>query len=81
MQKPAPTRRQVEKFVTASTFRYRMELVLEFDHPVSVAKGREETRRLLDALKTTLEGYEPDEALGPVSLKCSELKRLIRLKE
>ena len=81
MKKPDPTRRQVERFVTASTFRYRMELVLEFDHPVSVAKGREETRRLLDALRTSLDGYEPDQALGPATLKCSELRRLIRLKE
>lgn len=78
MRRLEPTKRQVERFVTASKFRYRVELVLDFDRPISVAKGREAARRALDALQASC-CFEAPDTLGEISLKCPELKRIVKI--
>ncbi|HEY0868078.1 MAG TPA: hypothetical protein VGE01_11900 [Fimbriimonas sp.] len=79
MKRPDPTRRQVERYAKASKFRYRAELVLDFDHPIPIAKGREFARRALDSLQATCE-VEDGEACGEMFLTCSELRRLVKIR-
>jgi hypothetical protein len=79
MRRPEPTRRQVERLITSAQFKYRFEFVLEFDRPISVLKGREATRKILDALEAHSEADVP-EGFAQASLRCSELKRLVKIR-
>ncbi len=65
--------------MTASRFVYRMELVVDFDRPVTHAKGRETARKILDAFDPHLEGVTSPEAFAEAALKCSELRRLVKI--
>lgn len=79
MKKPEPTRRQKERFLKATQFRYRMELVIDFDHPVTIQQGRETARKLLDALSPSVGAVETPDGYGEASIKCSELRRILKL--
>lgn len=79
MKRPPLTRRQKERVTTASRFVYRLELVLDFDRPVSCARGRETARKILDALEPTAKGCESPEAFAEAALKCAELRRLLKI--
>jgi hypothetical protein len=65
--------------MTASRFVYRLELVLDFDRPVTHARGREAARRILDALQPVAEGCEAPEGFAEAALKCAELRRLLKI--
>jgi hypothetical protein len=80
MQKPEPTRRQKERYLKASRFVYKVEFTLDFTHPVTIQQGREWARKVLDALNLEAKGLETPVELDEVSLKCSELRRLLRVK-
>jgi len=79
MRKPEPTKRQTMRFITTPRLRVRMEFTLDFDRPISVLKAREAARKILDHLEVNVNGYEPPEELGEVSLRCSELKRVVKI--
>jgi hypothetical protein len=79
MRRPEPTKREVQRFIKKSQFRFRMELVLDYDRPVSVLEGREMARKLLDRLQPGLDGLERPDELAEASLRCAELKRLLKL--
>ncbi|MDR3691006.1 MAG: hypothetical protein P4L46_16625 [Fimbriimonas sp.] len=79
MRKPPLTNREKMKFVTTSQQRVRMELVLDFDRPISVLQARESARKLIDHLTIQVEGFEAPVELGEVTLRSAELKRAIKI--
>jgi hypothetical protein len=79
MNKPRQTKRQVMKFVQIPRLKVRMEFVLDFDRTVSMLTARETARKLLDHMQIVVDGYEPPEELGEITLRTSELKRVIRV--
>ncbi|MGV3616352.1 MAG: hypothetical protein ACO1SV_13545 [Fimbriimonas sp.] len=79
MKRPPLTRRQKERVTSASRFVYRLELVLDFDRPVTYARGRETARKILDALDPAARGCESPEAFAEATLKCPELRRLLKI--
>jgi len=80
MRRPDPTPRQKQRFITASQFRYRMELVIECDRPISVLKGREAARKILDSLTLEAGPIELPEGFGSARVRCSELRRVLEVK-
>jgi hypothetical protein len=79
MRRPEPTKREIERFTKASKFRYRLELILDFDHPVSLAEGREVARKTMESIQATTAFAAPEE-LGEIRLSCSELRKIVRVK-
>ena len=80
MKKPPQTRRELQKAVTVSRLRSRMELVLDFDRPISVQKSREAARRILDHLDLVLMDLDLPDELGEATIRCSEFKRIVRIR-
>lgn len=66
-------------FLAFPRHRFHLELTLDFTRPVSVTRARETARKVLDAMNVQLEDFEPPEPLDDASLKCAELRRLIKL--
>lgn len=66
------------RFTTVPQLRTRMELVLDFDRPVSLLTARETARKLLDHMEIAINGFEPPEELGEATLRSAELKRSVR---
>jgi hypothetical protein len=56
-----------------------MEMVLDFDRPISVLKGREAARKILDALALAAPGTDFPEGFSGASVRCSELRRVLRV--
>jgi len=79
MQKPKPTRAQLDRVRKTSQARVRLELVIDFDHPVTVARAREAARKLLDALDLNAGTVDLPEGFGEANLKCAELRRILRV--
>jgi len=79
MRKPPLTNRQKMKFIMTSQQRVRMELILNFDRPISVLKAREAARKLIDHLDIEVKGFESPPELGEATLRSAELKRVIRI--
>jgi hypothetical protein len=63
----------------ASRFVYRMEFALDFAHPVTYQQGRELARKVLDSLNLQATPLEAPAELDEVTLKCAELRRLLRI--
>jgi hypothetical protein len=57
-----------------------MELVIECDRPISVLKGREAARKILDALRLDAGEVDLPEGFSEANVRCSELKRVLRVK-
>src|SRR6185437_1847250 len=79
MKKPPPTKRQVQRFIMTSRQKTRMELVLDFDRPVSVLVAREAVRKIIDHLDLVIQDIDLPEELGEASLKCAEMKRVVQI--
>lgn len=79
MRRPDPTPRQKQRFITASQFRFRMEFVLEFDRPISVIRGREAARKVLDGLALAAPNADLPEEFAEANLRCSDLRRVLRI--
>jgi len=67
------------RVIMKSQSRTRLELVLDFDRPVSMLRAQEAARKLLDHMQISVEGYEAPEELGEITLRSGELKRSIRI--
>lgn len=68
-----------EGFLAFPRHRFHLELTLDFTRPVSAVRAREAARKLLDAMRVELQDFEPPEPLDDATLKCSELRRLIKV--
>jgi hypothetical protein len=56
-----------------------MELVLEWDRPVSVRQARQEQRRLLDGLTLASHGFSPQEPFALAKLVSPRAGRVLRI--
>lgn len=79
MRKAPLTNLQKMKVIQTPQQRVRMELILNFDRPVSVLRARETARKLIDHLEIKTQGFKAPEELGEATLRCSELRRAIRI--
>ncbi len=80
MRKPPLRRAQKERILTATHFSFRLELVLDYDSAVTIQRGREDARKLMDSLDLAGLEFEPDPSLGEAFLKCADLKRIVRVR-
>jgi|GEM_PF-5964101 len=74
-----PTKREKSKFIAVPQLRVRMELVLDFDRPISLLKAREAARRLMDNMEITAVGFESPEEFAQATLRSGEFRRVMQI--